>query len=167
MKYFKLRESAKDLNYATSGSACFDISVCLEYGSTIKAYTQDSQEIDILVTGDNEIRIPNEWRVLIPTGIILDIPRHHHVKIYSRSGLSVKKGLTLANNVGIIDEDYVEELLIPIVNRSASATLIKHGDRIAQGELCITCVSTVLGQTFERPSKKTNREGGFGSTGII
>jgi dUTP pyrophosphatase len=165
MKYFKLRESAKDLNYATSGSACFDISACLEYGSSIKAYTQDSQEIDILVTGDNEIRIPNEWRVLIPTGLILDIPKNQHVKIYPRSGLSVKKGLTLANNVGIIDEDYVEELFIPIVNRSASAIIIKHRERIAQGEVCVSCFSTLL-QTLERPLKKTNREGGFGSTGV-
>jgi dUTP pyrophosphatase len=102
---------------------------------------------------------------LIPTGIVLDIPEEHYVEIYSRSGTAIKKGLTLINSVGIIDEDYTKELFIPFINLSQEPVRIYHGDRIAQGILKKS-IRPIIIETPERPVKESNRDGGFGSTGV-
>lgn len=103
--------------------------------------------------------------MLIPTGLILDIPKNYCVKIYPRSGLSSKKGLNLINCVGIIDSDYVEELMIPVYNNSQERVRIYSGDRIAQGELVVQHQAEFSYLT-ERPKRKSDRNGGFGSTGV-
>ena len=106
---------------------------------------------------------PNE-RVLIPTGLIFDIPNGHSVKLYPRSGLTLKQGLTLANNVGIIDSDYVEPVFAMVTNISGTTQYVKHNERICQGELSKDELC-ILEEISEKPERKTNRDGGFGSTG--
>jgi len=87
------------------------------------------------------------------------------VRVYARSGLSTKTGLCLANSVGVIDSDYVEEVFVPIINNSDQMVPLYHGDRIAQAELVLdTRVEPVY--ILERPRRKTDRDGGFGSTGV-
>ena len=113
----------------------------------------------------NYIDIPSEWRVLIPTGLIFDIPENHSVRVYPRSGLSSKRGLNLINCVGIIDEDYVEEVFVPVYNNSQEKLRIFNGDRIAQAVLVFN-QRAIINYTNERPSRKSDRDGGFGSTGI-
>jgi dUTP pyrophosphatase len=85
--------------------------------------------------------------------------------MHPRSGLSIKKGLILANCEGVIDSDYVEELMIPVVNTSDISYEISHGERIAQMELVRKEHFLYLHLT-ERPQQKTDRSGGFGSTGV-
>ena len=70
-------------------------------------------------------------RKLIPTGLYLEIPMGYEAQIRPRSGLAIKKGLTLVNTPGTIDSDYRGELLVPVINLSAEDQSIEDGDRIA------------------------------------
>ena len=169
LKIYKLHSTVPDVKYATQNSACFDVSAYFHYQYSFKTFSKDNKEIVVLGSQDSDgkhyIDIPPEWRLLVPTGLILDIPEQHCVKIYPRSGLSSKKGLNLINCVGIIDSDYVEQLFIPLYNNSQERVRIYSGDRIAQGELC-PIIKANFDYIATRPEKKTNRNGGFGSTGI-
>lgn len=155
--------------YGSEQAACFDLSAAIGYGTAITAYTKTNQKLDILASQENDknyVDIPSEWRVLIPTGLIFDIPENHMMKVYPRSGLSTKFGLNLINSVGIIDSDYTNELFIPIYNNSQEKVRVFHGDRIAQGEI-VQCGPRVnFSYIDERPQRKGDREGGFGSTGV-
>lgn len=169
LKIYKLRDTVPDLTYGSDQAACFDISANFYYQNSFKAFAKDNKQIAILGVQDEQgrefVEIPAEWRMLIPTGLILDIPKNYCVKIYPRSGLSSKKGLNLINCVGIIDSDYVEELMIPVYNNSQERVRIYSGDRIAQGELVVQHQAEFSYLT-ERPKRKSDRNGGFGSTGV-
>lgn len=163
LKYYKLQSNAAPPKFATQDSACFDLSACV-MGRKITFYTMTNESFEL---GDfiDSFEIPAEMRVLIPTGLILDIPTGYSVRIHARSGLSWKQGLILANSEGIIDSDYTNELMIMIKNDSLRKITINHGDRIAQGELIKTLDYTIE-ECYNAPSQKTNRNGGFGSTGV-
>jgi len=170
LKIYKLYEFVDDLKYATENSACFDIPAFIQYQTAVKLYTKDNKFVESLATNDadmkgNYIIIPAEWRCFVPTGLIFDIPINHCVKIYARSGLSSKKGLNLINSVGIIDSDYTEQIYIPIYNNSQERIKIYNGERIAQAEL-VYQPQIELSYISERPNRKTDRSGGFGSTGL-
>jgi len=107
---------------------------------------------------------PHE-RVLVPTGLILDIPEDFSVRIHPRSGISYKQGLTLVNGEGVIDADYVDELYIIMYNVSDNGHMVNNGDRIAQAEM-VQKEKYVLWEIFQKPSQKSERDGGMGSTGI-
>jgi dUTP pyrophosphatase len=166
-KIYKINENAPDAFYATEDAACFDISAFIEFQTSIKAYNKSNGQIDFSGSQDEKgsfIDLPSEWRALIPTGLIFDIPKNHSIRIYPRSGLSTKKGLNLINCVGIVDADYVEQVYIPVYNNSQEKIRIYNGDRIAQAELVMN-YRAIINYTTERPKQKTNRNGGFGSTG--
>ena len=169
LQIYKMFSDVPDIKYATQNSACFDISAYFHYQNSFKTFSKDNKEITLLGIQDEigraYVELPPEWRMLVPTGLILDIPVNHCVKIYSRSGLSTKKGLNLINSVGIIDADYVEQLFIPIYNNSQERVKIYSGERIAQGEL-IYQPQAELSYITEKPQRKSDRDGGFGSTGI-
>ena len=122
LNIFKLKSGVPDIKYGSSNAACFDIAAFIEFQSSVIAYTKNNGMVEILSSQDaenrNYIDIPGDWRVLIPTGMIMDIPDNHSVRIYARSGISTKSGLNLINCVGIIDQDYVEQLYIPLYNNS-------------------------------------------------
>lgn len=126
---------------ATAGSACYDL------------HASESMTID-----------PGK-RAAIPTGLILDIPEEHVVKVFARSGLSYKHGISLANCVGIIDHDYREELFVLLENNSDVPYHVNRGDRIAQF-LLEKVLNYDLLETQERPAILPSRDGGIGSTGI-
>jgi dUTP pyrophosphatase len=79
--------------------------------------------------------------------------------------MSLKQGLVLANAEGVIDSDYTEELMVLLHNISENSITINDGDRVAQAEL-VQNIEYVIEQTAVRPIPKTNRTGGFGSTGV-
>lgn len=170
LNIYKLDQRVQTPRYGTADAACFDIAAYIPYMSSVKAYTKTNEQVEMLAVANTEetesfIEIPSEWRVLVPTGLILDIPKGHCVKIYPRSGLSTKQGINLINSVGIVDADYVDPVYIPIYNNSQNKIKIKNGDRIAQAEL-VTASQTTIGIIGERPTQKTDRGGGFGSTGL-
>ena len=164
--FYKLDSDVKDPVRATEGSACFDLHASLPEYSVVKVYLrnyEDPEKRNRKVVDGREQVNPNE-RVLIPTGLIFDIPVGHSVRLYPRSSLALKNGLTLANNVGIIDSDYVEPVFMMICNISGYQQFITNGERICQAELVKEHPSMIM-KTEERPERKTDRDGGFGSTG--
>jgi dUTP pyrophosphatase len=168
MNVYKMNERATMPEYATEGSACFDIAACIEHKQRLVGYNTWNKKLDIVVKGVGQkpdaFQLPPEMRVLVPTGLIFDVPKGHVMKMYIRSGTALKKGLAMANGVGIIDSDYVEESFIMLTNFSDSLITIEHGERLAQ---CLIEPTTSLNidETTERPEQKTERVGGFGSTG--
>ena len=169
LKFYKANPRALTPSFATPLSACFDICACLNGVDKIKAYTRTNEAVYLDCPYDSEgnrhVEIPAEFRVLVPTGIIFDIPEDHSIRIHARSGLSLKEGLVMQNSEGIIDADYVEETFVMIKNDSLVRVKVKHGMRIAQGEL-VPVVKYGFELSDVKPEVKTNRTGGFGSTGV-
>jgi deoxyuridine 5'-triphosphate nucleotidohydrolase len=162
LNIFKCNPAAILPSFATEQSACFDLCACIA-GQKIKCYTRMNEPVELDCI--DKVEIPAEFRVLIPTGLIFDIPEYHSVRIYPRSGLSFKMGLVTQNCEGIVDSDYVEECFVLLKNDSLSRITISHGMRIAQGEL-VRNYDYFIAETLERPQKRTSRNGGFGSTGV-
>lgn len=160
---FCLHDDVEIPSLATEKSACFDIKAYLKKDSTVLAYNQYNRKKE-LVLETNSLEMLPGWRYLIPSGMIFDIPSGFYVKVHPRSGNALKKGLITANNVGIVDEDYVEECNCIMRTVSHDPITIEHGDRIAQAELRKT-ESFEIGRIDNRPEQKTDRDGGFGSTG--
>lgn len=168
LQYFKLHPDVKDPAYGTKASSCFDICAFLQKDVPVRVYTFDGhlEERPVLVepTGELYVFLNHNERSLIPTGLIFDIPPGFTMRAYPRSGLSVKEGLILANCVGVIDEDYVDPFHITLFNVSGTVAKVKNGERLCQAELKPDLRSE-LSETSVRPAQKTDRAGGFGSTG--
>lgn len=169
MNVFKVNEHAEIPQFATKGSACFDVRACLQNGQYLKSYNNWNKEQKILVKGvggaSNAFQLPPGIRCLVPTGLIFDIPWKHVLKLYIRSSVALKKGLILSNGTGIIDCDYVNECFMMVSNVTDSLVTIEHGERLAQAMLEET-ISYDISPTEKQPIQKTDRIGGLGSTGI-
>tara|TARA_B100000446_G_scaffold130943_1_gene122888 strand:+ start:170 stop:688 length:519 start_codon:yes stop_codon:yes gene_type:complete len=166
LQFYKLFSSVKDPKRATSGSACFDLYSFLPDNSAVSVYITHPEELEIRnrLVQNERVQVNPSERVLIPTGLIFDIPNGYSMRLYPRSGLALKSGLTLANNVGVIDSDYVEPVFAMIMNISGFTNYVKHNERICQGEL-FKDQPCILEEVKDRPQTKTDRDGGFGSTG--
>jgi dUTP pyrophosphatase len=102
-------------------------------------------------------------RLILPTGIRVEIPAGYEVQIRPRSGLALKHGITLPNTPGTIDSDYRGPLGVALINLSDAPYTVQHGDRIAQ-----MIVAPVVQARFEVATDLTatpRGDGGFGSTG--
>jgi len=103
-------------------------------------------------------------RLIVPTGLRVEIPPGFEIQLRPRSGLAVKYGITLVNPPGTIDCDYRGPLGVALINLGAEPYTIRHGDRIAQ-----MIVAPVVRARFEAVAElgETARgAGGFGSTGL-
>jgi dUTP pyrophosphatase len=102
--------------------------------------------------------------VLVPTGLVVEVPPGHFLGIFARSSTPLKKGLVVANGVGVLDGDYcgpTDELKIQVMNVTKSPVEIRAGDRLAQGVVMpFARVDLEDGDGASSPSR-----GGFGSTG--
>ena len=141
LKVKKLDNNKKLPYYATDGAAGMDITAGINEPAEIK---------------------PLE-RKLIPTGIIIELPKGYEAQIRPRSGLAIKHGITLVNCVGTIDEDYRGEICVPVINLSDKVYVIKPGERIAQ--MIISSVQKVEIAEIMELSATARDAGGFGSTG--
>lgn len=162
LKIYCLYEDVILPKFETLDSACFDIRCYFNLGDKIVTYDEYNQKNIILVSDFLSLK-PNH-RILLPTGLILDIPKGYSVRLHPRSGLSLKNGITLSNCEGVIDSDFVDPLYIILYNSSKYTFKIKSGDRICQGEM-IKKLPLKIKKIKKRPLQKTNRSGGFGSTG--
>ena len=173
--YYPLHEGVKEPIWGTEQSACFDLYAHFEPGVVVRGYDSVNRErlYEVFTGGDTRdgantdrhIFIPMQSRVLIPTGLIFDIPEGFSVRLHSRSSLSLKKGLMMVNGEGIIDSDYCDESFMMLFNASNQTVKITHGERIAQAEM-IENLEYEIKRITEMPSQKTSRVGGFGSTGV-
>ena len=100
---------------------------------------------------------------LVPTGVAVAIPEGHVGLLAARSSLAVKKSMTLANGVGIIDSDYRGEIKIPIIPLDGCHNLIQAGQKIAQ--LIILPIATPTVEVVSVLPESARGLGGFGSTG--
>ena len=142
VKIKKLSERATVPQYQTSGAAAADLYACLDAP---------------VVMGVGET-------ALIPTGFAMSIPQETVALIFARSGLAVKKGISLSNSVGVIDSDYRGEVKVALTNNGSEPFTVNHGDRIAQ--MGIFPVMTA-GFTLCDELDSTDRgDGGFGHTGV-
>lgn len=165
LKIFRRDGYAYLPTFATDDSHCFDIFASLpQNGGFIQGFDTQNKPVNRLVDLGAVVKIYPQDRVLVPTGLYMDIPEKHCVKLYVRSGISFKRGLILTNGTGIVDADYVEEVFISLTNNTNAVVEIHHGERIAQGEL-VEKLEYQITELQARPSPKTQRTGGFGSTG--
>jgi dUTP pyrophosphatase len=142
-----LRKGAKAPTRGTSRSAGVDLYACLG--------DQDDSTASVVIS--------NGHRAVIPTGVAVVIPEGHVGLCCPRSGLARHQGLTVLNAPGVIDEDYVGELGVIVINTDSATHVIKHGDRIAQ--LVITpVVYTKVEIVNDLPVTERGARG-FGSTG--
>jgi len=102
-------------------------------------------------------------RILIPTGLYIELPVGYEAQIRPRSGLAFKHGVTVLNSPGTIDADYRGEIKVLLINLGSEPFEIKHGERIAQ--MIIAKHETANWQVVEQLSETTRGAGGYGSTG--
>jgi len=102
-------------------------------------------------------------RKLIPTGLYLAIPAGYEVQIRPRSGLAIKKGLTLINTPGTIDSDYRGEIMVPMVNLSCEDQVINDGERVAQ--VILSKYEKAEWDIVEELDDTKRGAGGFGHSG--
>ena len=171
LKFYKTTETARLPVFSTKESACFDFYANLPVDIKVQFFGPVSTKqlpkgLSFDINSNRYyIQLNNGERMLIPTGLIADIPGGFSVRLHSRSGLAFKQGVYLANCEGIIDSDYVDPIFAMVTNISNVPTRIYDGDRICQGEL-VRCEKYTLNESDEAPTQKTDREGGFGSTGV-
>lgn len=102
-------------------------------------------------------------RVLVPTGLFIELPVGYEAQVRPRSGLAIKHGITCLNTPGTIDSDYRGEIKIILINLSAEDQIIEPGERIAQ--MVIQQVEKVVLEEVEILNGSHRSTGGFGSTG--
>ncbi len=100
---------------------------------------------------------------LVPTGLVIQVPEGHVLGVFARSSTPLKRGLMVANGVGVVDSDYcgpTDEIKIEVLNFTAAPVSVKRGDRLAQGVI----MPFVQAVWDERAPDRQSR-GGFGATG--
>ena len=113
---------------------------------------------------DGPLRLEPGERLLVPTGLELELPDGTEGQVRPRSGLALRHGVTLLNTPGTIDADYRGEVGVILINHGSEAFTIQHGDRIAQ--LVVAAVLQAEIAEVEELSDTTRGSGGFGSTGL-
>jgi dUTP pyrophosphatase len=123
--------------------------------------TEGAAAFDLAASTDLTV-VPGQV-ALIPTGLVIEVPRGMFLAIFARSSTPLKRGLMVANGVGVIDQDYCgpdDEVKIPVLNFTSAPVRVAAGDRIAQGMLLpVDRVEWEEAQVLGRESR-----GGFGST---
>lgn len=127
--------------YATEGAAAVDLHACLDAPETI-------------APGD---------RALIPTGLAFAIPAGHVGLVAIRSSMGIRRGITLANGVGVIDSDYRGQVHVGLLNTSGAPYTVNPGDRVAQ--LMVVPVAAPEIELVEALPETERGAGGIGSTG--
>ena len=136
----RLDASAAIPQYETAGAAGFDLSA--------------SQDMTVQ---------PGEV-TLVPTGLVIEVPPNTFLGVFARSSTPLRRGLMVANGVGVIDPDYCgphDEVKIEVYNFTARPVQIRSGDRIAQGIL----IPTIRVEWDEAAELRAESRGGFGATG--
>ena len=125
--------------------------------------TEASAGMDIRANIDSDILLEPMQRVLVPTGLFLEIPVGYEAQIRPRSGLAIKHGITVLNSPGTIDSDYRGEVCIILVNLSNKNFVIKDGERICQ--MVITNHEKAEWISVDSLEETERGKGGFGHTG--
>jgi dUTP pyrophosphatase len=125
--------------------------------------TVGSSGMDIRADLDEPIIIKPLQRILVPTGLFIELPQGFEAQVRPRSGLAIKYGITCLNTPGTIDADYRGEIKIILINLSQEHHVIKPGDRIAQ--MIIQKIEKALLVPVTELNQTQRNAGGFGHTG--
>jgi dUTP pyrophosphatase len=126
--------------------------------------TQGSAGMDIRAELEKPVIVKPLERVLVPTGLFIELPLGYEAQVRPRSGLAWKHGITVLNSPGTIDSDYRGEIKVILVNLSSEEFAINDGERIAQ--VVIAKHETVQLTEVADLADSTRAAGGFGSTGV-
>jgi dUTP pyrophosphatase len=125
--------------------------------------TKGSSGMDIRASLDIVVTLQPLERMLIPTGLFVEIPTGYEIQIRPRSGLAIKQGITCLNTPGTIDSDYRGEIKIILINLSSEEQVINQGDRIAQ--MIVQKTEKAEFEQVEFLNETERAAGGFGHTG--
>ena len=126
--------------------------------------TEGASEMDIKAYLSQPVTLHPMERMLVPTGLYMELPPGYEAQARARSGLAIKHGIGLVNGIGTIDSDYRGELCIPLINWGSEDFVINDGDRIAQ--LVIARYEKVEVELTDSLEETERGEGGFGHTGV-
>ena len=122
-----------------------------------------SAGMDLRANLESPITLRPLERCLVPTGLFIALPQGYEAQVRPRSGLALKKGITVLNTPGTIDADYRGEIGVILVNLSAEEFVINDGERIAQ--MVVARHETVEWEAVETLDETERGAGGFGHTG--
>lgn len=144
--------------------AAISVKIINKSANPLPAYaTADAAGMDLRANLETAISLQPLERVLVPTGLFMELPSGYEAQIRPRSGLAIKQGLTLLNTPGTIDADYRGEIKIIMINLSNEPQAIAPGERIAQ-----MIIAPFVQARLEAVELLTDTErgtGGFGHTG--
>jgi dUTP pyrophosphatase len=126
--------------------------------------TPYSAGMDVRANLDEPMEIKPMQRVLVPTGLRVQLPQGYEMQLRPRSGLALKHGITLVNTPGTIDADYRGEIGVILINLSDTTFTVNNGDRICQ--MVITNYTHVDWIATDSIDETARGEGGFGHTGV-
>ena len=131
----------------------------------LPAYATDlSAGMDLRANLDEPVVLKPLERTLVPTGLFMALPAGYEAQVRPRSGLAIKKGITVLNSPGTIDADYRGEVCVILVNLSSEPFTIADGERIAQ--MVIARHEQIEWQPVEVLGETERGAGGFGHTGV-
>lgn len=125
--------------------------------------TAFSAGVDLRANIDEDIILQPLKRVLVPTGLFIELPEGYEAQVRPRSGLAIKHGVTVLNTPGTIDADYRGEICVILVNLSDETFAVKDGERICQ--MVISKHETVDWNVVDSLKETSRGTGGFGHTG--
>ncbi|MFM2264663.1 MAG: hypothetical protein RLZ77_79 [Bacteroidota bacterium] len=126
--------------------------------------TLASAGMDLRAAIQEPISLQPLERALVKTGLFIELPIGYEAQVRPRSGLALKKGITVLNSPGTVDADYRGEIGVILVNLSSETFVIENGERIAQ--LVIAKHERAEWNPVEALSETSRGAGGFGSTGV-
>jgi dUTP diphosphatase len=138
VRIHRLDPSVRLPSYETAGAAGFDLAA----------------NADLTVA-------PGEV-MLVPTGLVIEVPAGHFLGVFARSSTPLKRGLMVANGVGVVDSDYCgpkDEIKLEVFNFTPTPVSIKRGDRLAQG-----IIIPYVQADWDEAAPERSTRGGFGST---
>lgn len=126
--------------------------------------TEGSAGMDIRAYISEPVTIQPMKRLLVPTGLFMEIEPGYEVQIRARSGLAVKHGIGLVNGIGTIDSDYRGEVKVALINLGEEPFVINNGDRVAQ--MVVSKLEKVDMIAVNSVNETERGSGGFGHTGV-
>jgi len=126
--------------------------------------TAHAAGMDLLADVGDPVEIAPGGRVLVPTGIAVEIPSGFEAQVRPRSGLALRHGVTLLNSPGTIDSDYRGEIMVLMVNLGSEPFVVRRGERIAQ--MIVAPVTRAELCAVDSLSDSRRGAGGFGHTGV-
>lgn len=141
-----------------------DVKIVNKSGNELPGYsTPLSAGMDLRANLEEAVVLKPMERRLIPTGLFIELPAGFEAQIRPRSGLALKKGISVVNTPGTIDADYRGEIGIILINLSEEDFLVNHGERICQ--MVINKVESIAWTVVDTLEDSERGAGGFGHTG--